>query len=138
MRLTLCRPAVPPVTVFGCAFGSATNGIWNAALGAPVLIEVKSRPLLLYWFESHTYGVRPVKYPTPPRTCDRKAAPLLRSQLKPIRGDHINGAGTTSVAYPKSVTVTGFARGLSGKWGASRRTPYVSVRLDLARHWSPT
>ena len=35
-----------------------------------VLVErlVVSTPVLPYWFDSHTYGVRPVKYPIPPRT----------------------------------------------------------------------
>src|SRR3954449_4297041 len=125
--LTVCRPGVPPVTVRGWLAGSATKAMRFAAL---LLVEmfVKSRPVLPYWLESHTYGVRPVKNPNPPRTCDRRAPPLLRSQLNPTRGDHISGAGTTSVANPKSATVSGFDGGVSGKCGTSSRTPYVSDR----------
>jgi hypothetical protein len=48
--------------------------------------------------DSHTYGVRPANNPRPPRTCDRFAPPLLRSQLNPMRGENIFGAGVTSVA----------------------------------------
>ena len=39
------------------------------ALNAHVLRRGKSMPVLPYWFESHTYGVRPVNRPMPPRTC---------------------------------------------------------------------
>ena len=95
--LTVCRPGEPPVTVLGWFEASATNRIRFAAV-LVVEIVVNVSPLLTYWFESHTYGVRPVKRPKPPRIWERRVSPLLRSQLAPIRGDHILGAGTTSVA----------------------------------------
>src|SRR3954467_5165044 len=99
--LTVCRPGAPTVTVRGWLFGSATKAMRFAAL-LVVEMFVKSRPGLPYWFESPPKGVRRVKNPNPPRACDRRDPPLLRSQLNPARGDHISGAGTTSVAYPKS------------------------------------
>src|SRR3954470_4940827 len=90
-------PGVPPVTACGWAFGSATKAIRFAEL---LVVDrlVRSTPVLPYWFDSQTYGVRPVKNPMPPRSCERCAPPLLTSQWKPIRGDHIFGAGTTLVA----------------------------------------
>src|SRR5713226_58318 len=90
-----------------------------------VEIVVKSSPApgLPYWFASQTYGVRPVKNPMPARTCDCLEPPFERSQLTPTRGDHILGAGTTSVAKPKSVIDNGFAFGVSEKCGTSSRTP---------------
>src|SRR5205814_8819105 len=122
MMLAVWRPAAPPVTDVGCANGSATNGIRLAVFRLAVIV-VKSTPVFPYWFDSQTYGVRPVNRPTPPRSCDRVADPPLRSQLKPARGDHIFGAVTISVRNPKSVTVRGFECGVSGNCGMSSRTP---------------
>src|SRR3954468_365000 len=97
MKLIVWLPALP--SEVGCAFGSATKVIRLAVLSGTAS-AVKSTPVLLYWFDSHTYGVRPAKMPVPPRTCDRFVPPLLRSQLKPARGEYILGAGATSVWKP--------------------------------------
>src|SRR5262249_20183247 len=131
--LIVCLPVVPPVTASGCALGSGTNAILLFALKLTDN-EVKSTPVLPYWFDSQTYGVRPANDPTPPRICCRLSLPLLKSQLNPTRGDHIFGAGTMSVRRPKSATESGLACGVSGKFGASKRTPYVNVKLAAARH----
>src|SRR5436853_591152 len=106
----------------GCALGLAMNGTRLFALKVTAS-AVKSTPVLLYWFESQTYGVRPAKRPRPPRICDRFVPPLLRSQLKPARGENILGAGVTSVAKPNALCASGFACGLSGNCGTSNRTP---------------
>src|SRR6187401_3185998 len=106
IKLIVCRPVAPPVTVLGWLSGSATNGIWLLALKVTDRF-VNCTPVLPYWFESHTYGVRPLKRPMPPRTwrC-LPETPCPRSQLKPTRGDHDMGEGVISVRLLKSVTVT--------------------------------
>ena len=88
---------MPPGIEVGWLFGSAMKLTRLFALKVTAS-AVKSTPVLLYWFDSHTYGVRPANRPRPPRICERFAPPLLRSQLKPARGENIFGAGTTSVA----------------------------------------
>src|SRR5215471_12996253 len=97
MTLIVWLPAMPPGIEVGWLFGSETNLTLLFALNVTAR-AVKSTPVLLYWFDSQTYGVRPLNRPRPPRICDRFSPPLLRSQLKPARGENIFGAGTTSVA----------------------------------------
>src|SRR5450759_2425263 len=101
MTLIVCVPRPAPGIDVGWLLGSATKGILNL-VGVEVLNTaeryVKSTPVLPYWFDSHTYGVRPVNMPIPPRTWRRLPLVLLRSQLNPTRGENIVGAGTTLVA----------------------------------------
>ena len=52
----------------GWAYGSAENGI-RLAGSKNTRIRWNSFPVLLYWFDSQTYGVRPWNNPSPPRTC---------------------------------------------------------------------
>src|SRR5579864_2744124 len=109
-RLIVCFDVdtVPPVGFAVWPFGLSMNGIL-LLLFVLTLIAEKSRPLLVNWFEIHTYGVRPENTPTPPRSC---CVPCpTGSQLNPTRGDHCVGAGTTFVARLKSVTVRGFGLG---------------------------
>ncbi len=99
--LTVCVAATEPGIDVAWLFGSGLNGMLNL-FGVDVenaaVRLVKSTPVLPYWFDSQTYGVRPANRPMPPRTC-RCFVPLpLRSQLKPARGENIVGVGTTSVA----------------------------------------
>src|ERR1700683_890925 len=136
MRLIVCfaTATFAPVGLVGWAFGFGLNGIMLALL-VEMLMSLNSRPLLLNWFEIHTYGVRPGNTPAPPRsTC----LPFPRgSQAKPRRGDHCIGDGTTFVARPKSVTVSGFAPGVELNRGRSTRMPPVIVRCALTRQTSP-
>src|SRR6476660_10404480 len=118
MTLIVWLPAVP--SEVGCAFGSATKATRLAGLNGTDS-AVKSTPVLLYWFDSQTYGVRPAKIPAPPRSCERFAPPLLRSQLKPARGEYIFGAGAISVRNPYVASASGFACGTSGNCGRSSR-----------------
>jgi len=91
----LLHAIVAPVGDFDCELASATNGILLFAL-LEMLIFVKSTPVLLYWFDIQTYGVRPAKMPMPPRTCDFES--FIGVQLKPTRGENCCVSGTTSVA----------------------------------------
>src|ERR1051325_11178651 len=122
MTLIVWLPAMPPEIEVGWLFGSATKLTRLFALNVTAS-AVKSTPVLLYWLDSHTYGVRPANRARPPRICDRFSPPVLRYQLKPARAENIFGAGTTSVAKPKALSASGFACGLSGNCGASNRTP---------------
>src|SRR5262245_28238329 len=122
MTLIVWLPAMPPGIDVGWFFGSATKLTRLFALNATAS-AVKSTPVLLYWFDSHTYGVRPANRPRPPRSCERLAPPLLKSQLKPARGENIFGAGVTLVANPNALSASGFACGVSGNCGTSNRTP---------------
>src|SRR5688500_3771324 len=120
-----------PVTAVGCPAALGKNGMRLAAtFEAPM--RWNSMPVLPYWLDSHTYGVRPENIPNPPRTC---CSPLLfRSQLKPTRGEYRTPAGVSSVAKPKFATATGLAVGLSGNIGTSTRMPDVIVTFGRMRH----
>ena len=91
IAFAVCAPLV------GWLSGSGTNGILLVAAKGETCRRRNSMPVLPYWFDNHTYGVRPLKRPMPPRTCCRIVS-LVRSQLKPTRGDHDDVSGTTSVA----------------------------------------
>ncbi len=92
---------------------------------------MKSAPVLVNEFASHTYGGRPEKMPTPPRTIVR-ACPVT-SQLNPRRGDQRTFAlGKFPVLIGRfgSFTSAGLVLGLLMS-GMSARIPSVTeMRSD--------
>src|SRR6185503_12335925 len=111
--------------------GVAVKGVLPGQL---VVSDVLNTPVPLKALESHTYGVRPAKTPTPPRSWSLP----LGLQLKPMRGEiTMSSFGVAEVLKPRALCTTGLKSGLSGKLGLSPRRPKVRVRRSLTRHWSP-
>ena len=119
----------------GCAAGSTVK----SGTSAPVQVTwMKSAPVLVNEFESHTYGGRPEKTPTPPRTMVR-AWPVT-SQLNPSRGDQrmfAFGKSPVLIGSAGSFSSAGLVRGLLMS-GMSARRPRVSVKRSDGDHWSWT
>src|SRR5512141_159587 len=98
----------------------------NAGTWAPVQTRSScSRPVLTKAFETQTYGGRPLKMPTPPRTIICPSP--LGSQFRPKRGDQSFPFGDTPVLMPRLSTRPGLVTGLS-TFGRSARRPRVKVR----------
>src|SRR5712692_7836411 len=94
--------AVPAGKLFGWLSGSelkVTPSAWQAARVVQLRLTV-STPVPPYPLEIQTYGVRPWKTPTPPRTCCLADVPGF--QLKPTRGSHVTFVrGFPEVERPK-------------------------------------
>jgi len=103
----------------GWPYGSATN----RNVGERLSTRENSIPVLLYWFDTQTYGTRPVKSPAPPRSSVVRSP--LASQLNPMRGEKRRlPLGTSEVLSPMEAKVEsnfGLSAGLSGNVGSSRK-----------------
>src|ERR1044072_6757840 len=112
--------------------GVAVNGV--VARGQLVVSEVRNTPVPLKALETHTYGVRPAKTPTPPRSWSLPVG----LQLKPRRGEiTMSSLGVAEVLKPRAFCTTGLKSGWGGKVGLPPPTPKVKVGGSLPRHWSP-
>src|ERR1043166_9269754 len=97
------------------------------------LSAIDSMPVLAKALEIQTYGVRPAKTPTPPRTCCAVEVPGF--QLKPMRGDHTTDSfGVTAVLRPMALKIWELNDGVSSNDGLSARRPNVSVRFGIMCH----
>src|SRR5512140_1582733 len=92
-----------------------------------------SRPVLTKALETHTYGGRPLKTPTPPRTISCPSP--FGSQFIPKRGDQSFPFGDTPVLTPRLSRRPGLVTGLS-TLGRSPRRPKVKVRRSEGDHAS--
>src|SRR4051794_19124145 len=134
MRSTASAPAAPS---FGWFAGSGLNaGTGQLSAAFVLLVQVSttdSMPVPPYAFETHTYGARPAKTPTPPRTCCFVLPPGF--QLNPTRGDHTtSSAGCVPVLKPMTFMTVWLNDGVSLKRGLSARRPNVKDTLLLACH----
>src|SRR5438270_402134 len=133
MRSTASAPAAPS---FGWVAGSGLKA-GTVQLLALQVSATCSMPVPAYAFEIQTYGARPAKTPTPPRTCCFVLPPGF--QLNPTRGDHTNSsAGCVPVLKPMTFMTVWLNDGVSLKRGLSARRPNVNDTLLLACHWSLT
>src|SRR5438105_14082054 len=124
MRSTASEPAAPS---FGWAAGSGLNA-GTVQLLALQVSATCSTPVPPYALEIQTYGARPAKMPTPPRTC--WVPPTTGCQLNPKRGERtVVLCGFEAVLKPIVLCTVGLNDGVSGNDGRSARTPNVRVML---------
>src|SRR5512141_745570 len=115
----------PPAQARGVAAVSSVNAGTPPPVG--VFVHTRSscsRPVLTKALETHTYGGRPLKTPTPPRTISCPSP--FGSQFIPKRGDQSFPFGETPVLTPRLSRRPGLVTGLS-TFGRSARRPSVKV-----------
>ena len=118
---------------FGCALGSGLNAGGLQPADVTHARATLKTPVPPYALEIQTYGARPAKMPTPPRTC--WVPPATGCQLNPKRGERtVVLCGFEAVLKPIVLCTVGLNDGVSGNDGRSARTPNVRVMLLFMCH----